>query len=151
MGMLTQADRRVPRGAGFHLTEVLVTAMVIGLLASVAIPSYRAFQGRAHTAAAEAAVRSVLPAVEAYVLHNGDYGFDRTVDGTPAKSAAEALRSYGGALPRGVAVASVGGGRSYCVSAADAGDFRRKDRPADRSSSPRPAAEQPIETPICSR
>ena len=93
MGMLTQADRRVPRGAGFHLTEVLVTAMVIGLLASVAIPSYRAFQGRAHTAAAEAAVRSVLPAVEAYVLHNGDYGFDRTVDGTPAKSAAEALRA----------------------------------------------------------
>jgi len=58
---------------GFTLIELLVVIVIIGILLAIAIPSYLGFRDRASQSAAQANVRSALPAVEAYYADNDTY------------------------------------------------------------------------------
>ena len=55
------------------LIELLVVIIIIGILLAIAIPSYMKFRDRANKSAAQANVRSSIPAVEAYFADNNTY------------------------------------------------------------------------------
>jgi type IV pilus assembly protein PilA len=74
--MLARLNQRISRSrneGGFTLIELLVVIIIIGILLAIAIPSYMKFRDRANKSAAQANVRSSIPAVEAYFADNDTY------------------------------------------------------------------------------
>lgn len=59
--------------SGFTLIELLIVLVIIGILLAIAVPSYLGFKDRANRSAAQANVRSAVPAVEAYYADNSTY------------------------------------------------------------------------------
>ena len=101
---ILRIQRRLAREeAGFTLIELLIVLVIIGILLAVAVPSYLGFKDRANRGAAEANVRSAVPAIEAYYADNGTYV------GMNAATLA--------AIDAGVKVTIISAGAStYCVS-----------------------------------
>ncbi len=87
--------------SGFTLIELLIVLVIIGILLAIAVPSYLGFKDRANAAAAQANVRSAVPAIEAYYADNGSY------TGMTATTLA--------AIDAGVKVTVISAGASYCV------------------------------------
>ena len=74
--MTNRLRNRIAQGnteGGFTLIELLVVIIIIGILLAIAIPSYMKFRDRANKSAAQANVRSSIPAVEAYFADNNTY------------------------------------------------------------------------------
>jgi type IV pilus assembly protein PilA len=76
----TRLRRRLEQEeSGFTLIELLIVLVIIGILLAIAVPSYLGFKDRAKKGAAEANVRTAVPAVEAYYADHGTYvGMDTT-------------------------------------------------------------------------
>jgi type IV pilus assembly protein PilA len=71
---ITKLQKRVAQEeSGFTLIELLIVLVIIGILLAIAVPSYLGFKDRANKAAAQANVRSAIPAAEAYYSDNGSY------------------------------------------------------------------------------
>jgi len=87
--------------SGFTLIELLIVLVIIGILLAIAVPSYLGFKDRANASAAQANVRSAVPAIEAYYADNGSY------TGMTATTLA--------AIDAGVKVTVISAGASYCV------------------------------------
>lgn len=69
--------RRGPRRvAGFTLIELLVVIAILGILASVAIPQFGSYRRKGFDADAQANVRNMALAQEAYYLENNTYADD---------------------------------------------------------------------------
>jgi type IV pilus assembly protein PilA len=57
---------RLASEQGFTLIELLMVILIIGILTSIAVPSYLGFRVKAYQAAAQANVRTAQPAAESY-------------------------------------------------------------------------------------
>ena len=106
-----QGRRLAREESAFTLIELLIVLVIIGILLAVAVPSYLGFKDRAKAGAAQANVRSAVPAVEAYYA---DYGTYSTTAAAPAPGlSATSLE----AIDAGVKVTVVSGSAStYCIS-----------------------------------
>jgi type IV pilus assembly protein PilE len=63
---------------GFTLIELMVTVLIIGILASIAVPSYRNYVLRAQRTDATAALLRIQTAQEKYFLQNNTYATQLT-------------------------------------------------------------------------
>ncbi len=58
---------------GFTLVELMITVVIVGILASVAIPLYQANVKRAKAAEADAILGTIRTALRVYYAENGSY------------------------------------------------------------------------------
>ena len=57
----------------FTLIELLVVVLIIGILASVALPQYQKAVKKSRAVEALTTIRSTVPAIEEYILANGEF------------------------------------------------------------------------------
>ena len=111
--------------SGFTLIELLIVLVIIGILLAIAVPSYLGFKDRASKTAAQANVRSAVPAIEAYYA---DYGTYSTTAVAPAPGFSATSLA---AIDAGVQITVVSGTTStYCVSNTQGGFTYYKNGPA---------------------
>jgi prepilin-type N-terminal cleavage/methylation domain-containing protein len=61
------------RRSGFTLIELLIVVVIIGILASIAIPKFANTKGKARLAAIKSDLKNLATAQEAYFFDNGLY------------------------------------------------------------------------------
>jgi type IV pilus assembly protein PilA len=107
--VIDKIKNRMASEQGFTLIELLVVIVILGILVAIAVPSYLSFRGNASQAAAQANVRSAIPAAEGYyqdpLAGNGDYvGIN-----------AAALAAQAPSIAPTVTVKPINSGQGYCV------------------------------------
>jgi prepilin-type N-terminal cleavage/methylation domain-containing protein len=136
--------QRIAREEGFTLIELLVVLIIIGILLSIAIPSYLGFQKKAQQTAAMSDVRSAVPDAEAYYSDNNSY----------TSMTASTLRTNydSGMLVVGVngvtdgiksAIPSASNNQRYCISAVVGGHWAHIAGPGGQVSSDTTASVDP--------
>lgn len=65
-----------PRSPGFTLIELLIVVVIIGILASIAIPKFASTKGKAYTAAMKSDLRNLATAEESYYYTSDTYSTD---------------------------------------------------------------------------
>ena len=93
----TERDRE-----GFTLVEIAIVAVIIGLLAMIAIPSFLKARQDSRVAAYANDLRLVMDAVEMYAMRYGDYPADASRGVKPSGMAAYLPRmNWAGSTPLG--------------------------------------------------
>jgi type IV pilus assembly protein PilA len=64
------------RRTGFTLIELLIVVVVIGILASIAMPSFKGTKGKSYTAAMKSDLRNLATAQESYFYDHNTYASD---------------------------------------------------------------------------
>ncbi len=64
------------RKHGFTLIELLIVVVIIGILASVAIPKFRNTKGKAYASSMKSDLRNLASAQEAYMYEKSTYATD---------------------------------------------------------------------------
>jgi prepilin-type N-terminal cleavage/methylation domain-containing protein len=83
------------RARGFSLVEIMLVMVIIGILASLAIPSYTRFSARAHRAEVQLIAGHMRSYFAGYYQNNGRY---------PAVPSGAAASSYNPPYPAGIPV-----------------------------------------------
>ncbi len=63
---------------GFTLIELMIVVVIIGVLATIAIPQYYKVRERAHVAAMKSDLRNLITAQENYFIDNTTYTIDKS-------------------------------------------------------------------------
>jgi type IV pilus assembly protein PilA len=114
-------DRLRKDEGGFTLIELLVVIIIIGILLAIAVPSYLGFRDRAANSAAQANVRAIVPAVEAYYSDHGSYS---------SMSLAGLKASYDQSINTANYAMNGQTSTSYCISSTVSGKTFRKVGPS---------------------
>jgi prepilin-type N-terminal cleavage/methylation domain-containing protein len=114
--------QRLARDEGFTLIELLVVLLIIGILLSIAIPSYLGFEKKAQETAAMSDVRSAIPDAEAYYSDTNSYA-GMTAGGLRTTYDSGLVLSSGGSTGIVSAIPSATDSQKYCISAVDAGHW----------------------------
>ncbi len=61
---------------GFTLVELMIVVVIIGILASIAMPKWQTTRGKAHTASLKSDLRNLAVAEEAFLYENQLYSND---------------------------------------------------------------------------
>jgi type IV pilus assembly protein PilA len=114
---------RLSSEQGFTLIELLVVIVILGILVAIAVPSYLSFRGNAAQAAAQANVRSAIPATEGYyqdpTYGNGTYYHLGLAANGSMTNADLALVAPG--ISPSVNIESLGAGKGYCLDSTNGG------------------------------
>jgi type IV pilus assembly protein PilA len=115
--MLIRLRDRLSRQEGFTLIELLVVIVIIAILAAIAVPAYLGFTSQAQGAAAQADLRSAVPAAEAYYQNNGDSYANLSIStAAPAPSTAGDMKTYDAGISTYVTVVGANA-TNYCLEA----------------------------------
>lgn len=99
--------RPLQRMVGFTLIEILVVLIIVGVLAAIAMPSYRQYVMRGNRSGAEQFMLSLSNAQEQYRLDNRGY----------AASLADLSASIPSEVAANYSIAISGGGATYQITA----------------------------------
>lgn len=104
----TTAMARQKVSAGFTLIELMITVAIVGILASIALPSYSSYIARSRRADARTQLVQVAQFMQRFYAANDAYNEDRAANGTltqvPASlkvSPADGSKLYDLAIPAG--------------------------------------------------
>lgn len=67
---------------GFTLVELMIVIVIIGVLASIAIPSYQQYLQRSHRAAAQAQMMDIANRQKQFLASNRAYASKTTLEGS---------------------------------------------------------------------
>ncbi|MBF0440657.1 MAG: prepilin-type N-terminal cleavage/methylation domain-containing protein [Oligoflexales bacterium] len=71
--MKTKQFLKIKNSKGFSLVELMIVVGIIGILATIAVPKFKNFQGKARMAEAKNMLQQIFTLEESYYADNGTY------------------------------------------------------------------------------